>query len=74
VEPNSDYWSDEISRKVDYSHCAKSGRGIVDIDEPLPILPTPSQPLSVGDKVYAHGGDSGTVHGVILETGVKISV
>ncbi|CAI2202097.1 19169_t:CDS:2, partial [Funneliformis geosporum] len=47
-----------VSRKVDYSHCASSGRGIVDVDEPLPIIPTPSQNLSVGDKVYTHGGDS----------------
>ncbi|CAI2199640.1 14050_t:CDS:2, partial [Funneliformis geosporum] len=41
-------------------------------DEPLPIIPTPSQNLSVGDKVYTHGGDSGMTQGVILETGVKI--
>ncbi|CAG8632015.1 15_t:CDS:2 [Paraglomus brasilianum] len=50
------------------------GRGIVDIDELLPIIPTPSQPLSVGDKVYAHGGARGMVSGEILETGVTITV
>jgi len=74
VVPISNYWSDEVSRKVDHSQCTHFGRGIVDINEPLPIIPTPSQPLSVGDKVYAYGGTSGMVQGIILETGVKISV
>ena len=68
------YFSDDISHKIAYSHCAKSGRGIVDVDEPLPIIPTPSQPLSIGDKVYAHGGARGMVSGEILETGVTITV
>ncbi|CAG8465693.1 11096_t:CDS:2, partial [Paraglomus occultum] len=63
---------DTISRNISYSRCVKSGRGIVDVDEPLPIIPFPSQPLAVGDKVYAHGGVSGTVHGVILKISVKI--
>ena len=74
VSVYSPYFSDDISHKVDYSHCAKSGRGIVDVDEPLPIIPTPSQPLSVGDKVYAHGGSSGMVIGEVLATGVTITV
>jgi hypothetical protein len=72
VKIYNDYWSDEISRKIDYSHCSSTGRGIVDVDEPLPIIPTPNQPLSVRDKVYAHGGGSGMVQGVILELDVKI--
>jgi hypothetical protein len=74
VSINSQHFSDTISRKISYSHCAKSGRGIVDIDELLPVIPTPSQPLSVGDKVYAHGGTSGMVNGVVLATGVTITV
>jgi hypothetical protein len=46
----------------------------VDVDESLPILPTPSQPLLVGDKVYARGGVSGMVNGVVLATGVTITI
>lgn len=69
----SEYWSDEISSKVDYYRCATSTSGrIYEIEEPLLIIPAPNQPLSVGDKVYVHGGDSDTVHGKILATGVKI--
>jgi hypothetical protein len=68
------FWSDKISSKMAYSHCASTGRGIVDIDEPLLIIPTPQQPLSVGDKVYAHGGISGMVHGKVLATDVTIKI
>jgi hypothetical protein len=74
ISIHPDFWSDDISHKIPYSHCAKSGRGIVDVDEPLPILPTPNPPLSVGDKVYARGGVSGMVNGVVLATGVTITV
>lgn len=70
----SNYWSDEISSKVDYYQCGTSTSGsIYEIEENLPIIPTPNQPLSVGDTVYVHGGeDSGTAHGKILATDVKI--
>jgi hypothetical protein len=69
------YWSDEISSKVDYYQCATSTSGrIYEIEEPLSIIPAPNQPLSVGDTVYVHGGDSDTVHGKILATDVKIGL
>jgi hypothetical protein len=66
--------SDDNSNQIIYSHCAKSGKGIVDVDELLPIIPTPNPSLSVGDKVYAHGGASGMVNGEVLATGVNIIV
>jgi len=66
--------SDDNSNQIIYSHCAKSGRGIVEVDELLPIIPTPNPSLSVGDKVYAHGGARGMVNGEVLATGVTITV
>ena len=67
VRVYSPYLSDDISHKVDYSHCAES-------EQFLPIIPTPSQPLSVGDKVYAYGGSDRMVIGEILATGVTITI
>jgi len=67
VRVYSPYLSDDISHKVDYSHCAE-------IEQFLPIIPTPSQPLSVGDKVHAYGGSDRMVIGEILETGVTITI
>lgn len=74
ISIDPDFWSDDISHKIPYTHCAKSGRGIVDVDESLPIIPAPNSPLSVGDEVYAYGGGSGMVNGVVLATGVTITV
>jgi len=67
VRVYSPYLSDDISHKVDYSHCAE-------IEQFLPIIPTPSQPLSVGDKVHAYGGSDRMVIGEVLETGVTITI
>jgi hypothetical protein len=69
-----DYWSDKISRKIDYSHCASTGRGIVDIDEFIPVFPVPSQPLNTDSTVCAYGGKSKLACGEIVESGVTITV
>ena len=71
MQPYSDYWSNEVSRKIIYSQCSNTAKDIINADMLIPLIDTPSQP-PLNFTVYAYGGDSGIVKGVIKEFGVEI--
>lgn len=72
VQVFSDYWSNEVSRKISYSQCSNTDENIINADALIPIINIPNQPPISNFVVYAYGGSSGIVHGTILEFGVEI--
>jgi len=72
VEIHPEYWSEAISRKISYSQCANTTGGILDVDKLISIIPISTQPPLPNFAVYAYGGASGLVQGVIMEFGAEI--